>query len=93
MICTFNIFQSQILIRGFQLVHVLSAATEKYVEGLFFSLRKKKIHHRSGFTGWHLAPGTRPDLQQEPLNLGRIGIQLDATWDQTGKINSVRIIS
>lgn len=59
----------------------------------FFSLRKKKIHHRSGFTGWHLAPGTRPDLQQEPLNLGRIGIQLDATWDQTGKINLVRIIS
>ena len=36
MICTFNIFQSQILICGFQLVHVLSAATEKYVEGLFF---------------------------------------------------------
>lgn len=55
MICTFNIFQSQILIRGFQLVHVLSV-TEKYVEGLFFRWEKRKsitVQDSPGGT-WHL---------------------------------------
>lgn len=57
MICTFNIFQSQILIRGFQLVHVLSAATEKYVEGLLFVEKKENPSpfriHRVALGAWY----------------------------------------
>ena len=57
--------------------------TKKYVERVFSSRKSITVQDSPDGNG---PPGTRPDLQQEPLNLGRIGIhQLESTGIKLAK--------